>query len=359
MPTAQSKVVFFALLLFALFIGACQPPVAPSAPAAVADTPTPVPAAAPAAPGALVVYSGRNENLVGPLFQQFQESTGIQVDVRYGDTSELAATILEEGQNSPADVYFGQDAGALGALDKAGRFVALPQSILDQVDNRFRAADGMWVGTSGRARVFAYNTVELDETELPVSIWALLEPQWKGKVGWAPTNGSFQSFVTALRVLEGEDRAAEWLAGMVANQTQIFSNNTGIVEAVGRGEILLGLVNHYYLYRFLTEQGESFPARNFYPTAQDAGSIINVAGVGILDTVKNLSAAEKFVAFLLTPEAQEYFATETVEYPLIEGIEINPLLIPLADINTPAIDLNDLADLQGTLELLQETNALE
>jgi len=362
MRTLQSKTILLSLLILALLIGACQPPAAPVAP--VADAPTAAteaPVAEPAAdvPATLVVYSGRNENLVGPLIEQFKTATGIQVDVRYGDTAELAATILEEGQNSPADVYYGQDAGALGALDKAGRFVQLPQSILEQVDSRFQAGDGSWVGASGRARVFVYNTDEVAEADVPNSIWELTDPKWKGKVGWAPTNGSFQAFVTALRVLEGEEKAAEWLTAMVANDTQIFSNNTGIVEATGRGEVQLGLVNHYYLYRFLAEQGEGFPARNHYPTAADAGSIINVAGVGILDTVKNQAAAEQFVNFLLSAEAQQYFANETVEYPLIEGIAINPLLTPLADINTPAIDLSDLSDLQGTLELLQETGALE
>ena len=154
MRIVQSKIILFLLLILALLIGACQPPAAPIAPAASVDTPAPAVTAAPAveAPTALVVYSGRNENLVGPLIEQFKSATGIQVDVRYGDTAELAATILEEGQNSPADVYFGQDAGALGALDKAGRFVPLPQTILDQVDGRFRAEDGAWVGASGRAR---------------------------------------------------------------------------------------------------------------------------------------------------------------------------------------------------------------
>ncbi|MBX3050658.1 MAG: iron ABC transporter substrate-binding protein [Caldilineaceae bacterium] len=354
MRTLQFKLVLVLILLPALLIGACQPPAAPGGSAAAADTPTP-----PEEPATLVVYSGRNENLVGPLIGQFKTATGIQVDVRYGDTAELAATILEEGQNSPADVYFGQDAGALGALDKAGRFVPLPQTILDQVDARFRAADGSWVGASGRARVFVYNTDEVAEADVPNSIWELLDPQWKGKVGWAPTNGSFQAFVTALRVLEGEEKAAEWLTGMVANEAQVFSNNTGIVEATGRGEVQLGLVNHYYLYRFLAEQGDSFPARNHHPSAGDAGSIINVAGVGILDTVKNQAAAEQFVNFLLSAEAQEYFASETVEYPLVAGIEIDQRLTPLADINTPDIDLSDLADLQGTLELLQEAGALK
>ena len=358
MRTVQSKTILFALLILAVFIGACQPPAAPAAPAAVIDTPKST-AEASAAPGALVVYSGRNENLVGPLIEQFKTATGIQVDVRYGDTAELAATILEEGQNSPADLFFGQDAGALGALDKVGRFLPLPASILEQVDSRFRAQDGMWVGVSGRARVFVYNTAEMTEADVPNSIWELTDPKWQGKVGWAPTNGSFQSFVTALRVLEGDAKAAEWLAAMVANETQSYSNNTSILEAVGRGEIGLGLANHYYLYQFIAEQGENFPARNHHPTAGDAGSIINVAGVGILDTVKNQPAAEQFVAFLLSKEAQEFFANETVEYPLIQGIDVNPLLKPLADINTPAIDLGDLADLQGTLEILQESGALE
>ncbi len=364
MRIIQSKVFLFTLISLALLIGACQPPTPPmetneavsaTEPAQVAATEAP----ADQPPASLVIYSGRNENLVGPLIEQFRNTTAIQVEVRYGDTAELAATILEEGQNSPADVYYGQDAGALGALNKADRLLPLPQSILDQVDSRFRAGDGSWIGTSGRARVFVFNTDEVDAADVPDSIWELTDPKWRGKVGWAPTNGSFQSFVTALRVLEGEEKATEWLEAMVANDTQTFSNNTGIVEATGRGEIEVGLVNHYYLYRFLAEQGESFPARNHHPAAGDAGSIINVAGVGILDTAKNLAAAEQFVNFLLSAEAQQYFANETVEYPLIEGIEINPLLTPLADINTPAIDLSDLADLQGTLTLLQETGALE
>ncbi len=295
---------------------------------------------------------------MGPLIQQFQEKTGIQVEVRYGGTAELAATILEEGANSPADVFYGQDAGALGALARSGRLVSLPEDVLNLVEPRFRSREGNWVGTSGRARVFVYNTEELSEDEVPNSIWELTDPKWKGKIGWAPTNGSFQAFVTALRVLEGEERAKEWLEAMIANEAQVYPKNTPIVEATGRGEIVLGLVNHYYLYRFLAED-PNFPARNHHPTAGDAGAMINVAGAGVLDTAKNPDAAVEFVRFLLSPEAQQYFADETNEYPLIEGIEINPMLTPLSEINTPDLDLSDLEDLQGTLELLQEVGALD
>ncbi len=307
----------------------------------------------------LVVYSGRSEALVGPVLDQFAKATGIRVVVRYGDTAQLAATILEEGQRSPADVFFAQDAGALGALAVAGRLVPLPAHVLDPVDPRLRSPEGLWVGVTGRARVIAYNTDLLSKDELPQSIWDLLDPRWKGQIGWAPTNASFQAFVTALRVLEGDARAEQWLRGMLANQPRSYPNNRVIVDAVGRGELLLGLVNHYYLFQFLGQVGESFPARNHH-TVGDAGAIINVAGVGILDSSANKDAALRLVEFLLSEETQQYFTNENAEYPVLVGssVQTNPLLVPLDDINAPNLDLSDLADLEGTLELLQKVGAL-
>jgi iron(III) transport system substrate-binding protein len=225
---------------------------------------------------------------------------------------------------------------------------------------RFRSPDGTWVGTSGRARVLVYNTDELTEADLPASVLDLADPQWQGRVGWAPTNGSFQSFVTALRLLAGEDATRTWLEAMVANGVQAYPNNTAIVQAVAAGEISVGLVNHYYLYRFLAEEGEDFPARNHYFPAGDPGAMINVAGVGILDSAQHPEAALRLVEFLLAAEAQQFFADETVEYPLAgEGFELNPLLKPLDQVQAPDLDLGALSDLQGTLELLQEVGALE
>ena len=308
----------------------------------------------------LTVYSGRNENLVGPLIELFQEQTGIEVQVRYGDTAEMAATILEEGANSPADVFYGQDAGALGALAKEGRFMSLPEDILRGVDPRFRSQDVSWIGTSGRARMLVYNTDQLDEADLPSDIWGLTEEHWRGKVGWAPTNGSFQAFVTALRVLEGEEQARRWLEAMIANDVRSYDNNTAIVSATASGEVAAGLVNHYYLYRFLAEQGEDLPARNYSFPGGGAGAMINVAGVGMLDTSDNQDAGQQFVAFLLSDQAQQYFADETNEYPLAgQDLRINPLLQPLDEISTPDLNLGDLDDLQGTLELLQDSGALD
>jgi iron(III) transport system substrate-binding protein len=306
----------------------------------------------------LTIYSGRSEDLVGPLLEQFEQESGLDVEVRYGETAAMAATILEEGDNSPADVYFGQDAGALGALAQAGRLAPLANDILDQVDPRFRAPNGQWVGTSGRARVVVYNTDTLTEADLPDDIFGFCNPQWNGRLGWAPTNGSFQAFVTALRVIEGQDRAREWLTCIQANKPQIYPNNTSIVTAVGAGEIDAGFVNHYYLFQFLAED-PNFPARNYHLPAGDVGAMVNVAGVGIVNTTDNQAAAESFVNFLLSKNAQEYFNSESNEYPLVnQDIKLNPLLIPLSEIQTPEIDLGDLEDLEGTLELLQELGIL-
>lgn len=307
----------------------------------------------------LVVYSGRTEALIGPALDQFTKETGIRVAVRYGGTSELAAAILEEGRNSPADVFIAQDAGALGALEKAGRLAKLPESLAAKVDERLRSADGRWVAISGRARVVAYNTRLLSEDDLPETLWGFTDPKWRGKIGWPPTNGSFQAFVTALRILEGDKRAEAWLRGILANNPRVYPNNATIVEAISRGEIEIGFVNHYYLYRFLAEQGDAFPVRNYH-TRGDAGAIINVAGVGILEVSKEKEAAQRLVEYLLSNDAQRYFAAETYEYPvaLDADVAVDPRLTPLEAIETPDLDLSDLDDLEGTLEMLQQVGVL-
>lgn len=340
-----------------IFLAACQPGVAPTVNTS-ASTPGTA-AASETTPAKLIVYSGRSENLVGPLIERFEQESGIDVEVRYGETAELAATLLEEGENSPADVFFSQDAGALGALTQAGRLTKLSEEVLDVVEPRFRCSSGEWVGVSGRARVLVYNTDELQESDLPTDVAGLGDPKWRGKVGWAPTNASFQAFVTAMRRLNGEDATRQWLEAMVANDVQVYDGNAPIVEAVGNGEILAGLVNHYYLYRFLAEQGEQFPARNHFFRDGGADALVNVAGVGVLNTARNPDAAFEFVRYLLTDAAQQYFADETVEYPLAStAATLDPRLTPLAELKPPALDLSDLSDLQGTLALLQETGAL-
>ena len=305
----------------------------------------------------VTLYSGRSEELVGPLLDQFTDATGIVVEARYGDTAEMANLILTEGPNSPADVFLAQDAGALGAVGERGLLATLPEEILGAVDERFRSPTGEWVGISGRARVVAYNTENVTEADLPDSIFGFTEPEWSGRIGWAPTNGSFQSFVTALRVLEGEDRAREWLEGIEANEPNVYDGNSAALEAVAAGEVDVAFINHYYLFQRLAEDPET-PVANYFLTDGDPGALVNVAGAGILNTSESDQSARALIEFLLGAEAQAYFATETFEYPLVAGVEADPSLPALAEIGTPEIDLGDLADLEGTLELLQEVGIL-
>ncbi len=293
--------------------------------------------------GPLTVYSGRGEELVGPLLERFQDESGVEVEIRYAGSPELAATLLEEGTNTPADVFYAQDPASLGAVAKAGMLETLPDSILDRVPADFRDAEGQWVGTSGRARVVVYNTENVSEDELPSDIWDLTDSKWRGRIGVAPTNGSFLTFVAAMILTEGEDRTREWLEGIAANQPVTFDGNSPIVAATDAGDVDLGLVNHYYLYRLEAEQGE-VTAANHFLTAGDPGSLIMTAGAGVLATADQPEEAQRLVEFLLSQEAQTYFRDETFEYPLIEGVDPAPRLPALVQIQTPDLDLSDLAD---------------
>jgi iron(III) transport system substrate-binding protein len=309
--------------------------------------------------GDFTLYSGRNETLVGPLVEQYAEETGVSVDTRYGGTGELAATILEEGDDTPASLFFSQDAGALGLLADDGRFAPLPTELLDRVDERFRDPEGRWIGVTGRARVLAYNTESLAAEDLPTSVRDLTDPAWSGRIGWAPENASFQAFITAFRLIDGDEAVRDWLEAMIANGTVNFGDsNSAIVQAIGNGEIDAGLVNHYYVYAVGREVGEDFPVANHFFAEGDPGSLINVAGVGLIEGADDADAALAFADHLLSDDAQEYFATETFEYPLIEGVAPPEGLVPLSEIGHPDIALGDLADLRGSLELLSEVGLI-
>ena len=307
-------------------------------------------------PGELVIYSGRSESLVDPIIQQFKGTTGIDVQVKYAGTGALAATLLEEGDNSPADLFYAQDPGGLAAV--SDMMSILPDDIIQLTPEWARSSDARWVGITGRARVVVYGTDNLTEADLPDDLWGFTDAQWQGRVGWAPTNGSFQAMVTALRVGWGDARTEEWLQAMIDNDVQVYPKNTPQVAAAAAGEIDVGLVNHYYLYRFLAEEGEDFPARNAHLRAGGPGSIVLVSGAAILDSADNPENADKFIRFLLSSVGQQYFAGSTFEYPLVDGVRPSVLLTPLEDINQPEITLPDLSDLAGTQALLQKVGAL-
>lgn len=314
-------------------------------------------AAGGAVDGTITVYSGRSEDLVLPLLEQFTTATGVKVEFRGGDSGELAAQLLTEGDASPADVFFSQDAGALGAVAQQGLFTALPLSTLDVVPEAYRSSQGTWVGTSGRVRVFIVNP-ELAPTP-PTGIDDLLDPQWKGRIGFAPTNASWQSFVTGLRVLRGDDGARDWLTAFAANEPVAFEKNAAVRDAVNAGDVAVGLVNHYYLYeKIATEGDDAVVAVNQYAAAGDPGGLVNVAGVGVLKGSDNTAAALALVEFLLSEQGQTYFAQNTFEYPLRAGIPVADVLPDFDELQPPAIDLSDLESLAETQQLLDEVGLL-
>lgn len=313
------------------------------------------PSAEPVLDGAFTLYSGRSEDLIAPLIEDFAAITGIDVEVRYAESTELAALLLEEGSATPADVFLSQDAGALGAVSNTSAFAPLPADITDSVAAGFTSADGSWVGVTGRARVIVYDAEQISAEEVPTSVHELTDPKWKGQVGIAPTNASFQSFVTAMRVLEGEDAAREWLEAMVANDVQIYAKNGAIRDAVNAGEIQLGLINHYYWYQLSNEVGEeNMRAQLSFPTAGDPGSIVNVTGAGLLADAASDGDALAFIEYLMSTDGQQYFVDNTYEYPLVGGVDAPAGLPPLADLTNAELDLGDLDSLEATTALLAE-----
>lgn len=307
----------------------------------------------------ITLYSGRSKSLVDPIILQFEKETGIEVKVSYANTTQLAAKLLTEGKKSPASLFWAQDAGALGAVSTEKLFEKLPKSILNKVPKTFRHADGYWIATSGRARVLAYSPERVKMEALPESVFDLTQPKWRGKVGWAPLNASFQAFVTAMRAQVGEERAEKWLRDMKANGAKAYPKNTPIIEALAAGEIDLGLPNHYYLFRF-KKRDSKYPVEQTFFKAKDAGNLVNVAGIGLLKSSDNKKTALKFIEFLLSAKAQQYFVSEVFEYPVTEGVIPNANLLPLEDLFkiVPTFDLNEMDDLEGTIKLLRRAGIM-
>lgn len=303
----------------------------------------------------LTIYSGRTSDLIKPLLDQFSEETGVKIDVRYGDSADLALLIDEEGDRSEVDVFISQSPGAVGFLDEQGRLTELDADVLDLVDDDFRAGDGQWVGLSGRVRTLVYNTEQVEESELPESVLELTGDDFAGRVAVAPNNGSFQDFVTAMRIELGDEVAAGWLEGMAANGSPTYSNNVAILEAVARGEVPMGLVNHYYLARALAEDPD-LPAANHFFADGDMGSLLITTATAILQGSDQSEDAARLVEFLLSTEAQRYFSDETFEYPLAGGVDPAESVPPLDEINKTTIDLDGLGGgLARTAALIQDS----
>lgn len=305
----------------------------------------------------LVIYAGRSKRLVKPIIEKFTKQTGINVRVKYAKTAQLALLLQTELKSGKvgADVFWSQDAGALGLLEKADAFSVIPDDLHKLVPAVFQSPSKKWLATSGRARVLAYAPKKIKASKLPKSVFALTKRKWRGKVGWAPTNASFQSFVTAMRVAVGDAKTKKWLIGMKKNKAKSYPKNTAIVKAIAAGEVTLGLPNHYYLLRFKSKDAK-YPVEQTFFKGRDIGNLVNIAGVGVLKASKRQDTALTFVRFLMSEAIQAHVTNTIFEYPMLAKVKPAKYLVPLAELlkKTPEIKLGTLADLKGTLKLLQD-----
>lgn len=304
----------------------------------------------------LTIYSGRSEGFIAPFFAQWESQSGIKLNIRYGDSAELAAQILEEGGNSPADLFLSQDAGSLGAVAEAGLFTQLSDQVASAIPAQYVSANRNWVGVTGRARVFAYAPDRV--TTLPQSVVDLQKSVYKNQLGIAPTNASFQAFVTALIEKKGRDFTKSWLQGLQSNGVKIYPKNSAIVEAIDKGEISIGLVNHYYTWEVSKGLGRAINVRNGFFAAGDLGNLINVSGAGVLASSKKYAAAQDLINFLTSAPTQLKFVTDTHEYSLIAGSSAPEGLPTLDKIGAPTVDLNTLKNIKATQDLLIEVGLL-
>lgn len=319
----------------------------------------------------LVVYSGRSQALVEQLVDDFKAQTGVDIAVRYGNDAELLAVLSEEGDQSPADIYWANTTGAIATASEQGMLKTLPDSLLNKPDS-FTSTSGQWVPVTVRYRVLAYNSNEVDVEDLPASVMELPEmEQFEGRIGWTPTYSSFYDFLTTMRLRKGDEVAKNWLQGMQQLNPKSYSSNTPMVQAIAAGEIDIALTNHYYILRLKFGGAEGYfedhahygqedpnpeaPIKTYHFENGDIGNLALVTGAAELKTSHNSEAAQKFLSFLLSKQAQEYAAQSVHEYPVIQGVELPEYMLDeeKAFKLSPEYDYESLQKLEGTLDMLR------
>jgi iron(III) transport system substrate-binding protein len=316
------------------------------------------PALAPAQ--TLTLYSAQHEQVVDMLTAMFTKETGIKVQVRTGEGPEIASQILQEGADSPADVFFTENSPELILLDENGLLAPTDPGTLAKIPARYSAADGNWLGVLARENVLDFNVSMIAESALPASVLDLAKPEWAGRIAIAPSDADFLPLVSAVIRSQGKPAALAWLNGLKAN-AKIYEDDESVVAAVARGAVAAGVINNYYWARLETELGPQKIASALYHFKHgDIGGLINISGAAVLKSSKNQAAAQKFLAFLVSPQAQVALGRSEVdfEYPLLPGIAPNKLLTPFETLQPPAISVSKLGDDRDAGALLQQAGLI-
>jgi iron(III) transport system substrate-binding protein len=307
----------------------------------------------------LILYNGQHPQLTTALVKAFEKQTGINVSVRTNDGIVLAEQLLQEGKSSPADVFLTENSPELLLLQQKGLLSTLPASTLAQVPAADNSPNGDWVGVAARVSALAWNPSAISVGQLPPSLLDLANPQWKGRIGVAPSDSDFVPLVSAVIATDGADAAKTWLAGLRANAT-IYEDDEAVVSAVNQGSIATGIINSYYWFRLQLEVGASaIHSQIYYFPQQDVGGLENISGAAVLATSKNKTAADKFVAFLVSAQGQQILAAgDDFEYPIRPEVEANSVLPPIDSVNPDVISLVSLGnDLQAS-DLIQQAGLL-
>ena len=318
----------------------------------------PLPTASAPAAGRLTIYSGRAERLIKPVLDDFTAKTGIQLEILSSGTTELLNRLKAEGDRTPADVFITNDAGSLEQARSAGLLRPLNMREVERaIPPQFRAPDNAWVGLSGRFWIIVYNKT-LVKPEALKSLLDLAEPRWKDKIA-IPNSGSeyLQAGVSVIRATHGDAKTKQFLQGLKDNAGgQVYQKSSQIVEAVAKGQVALGIVNHYYVYRHLATQPTA-PIAVFMPDQQEGGmgAIMNVAGIGIVKSTKHLDSAKLLVEFLVAQAGQKLFADLDKEYPLHPEVKADPALVERKSFRAAQVPLTKLAELrEPTLTLIEQ-----
>jgi iron(III) transport system substrate-binding protein len=306
----------------------------------------------------ITVYNAQHEELLEELAPTFTDETGIAVELRNGDDFELANQLVQEGDESPADVFLTENSPAMSLVDSNGLFVPLDAKTLGQIPRQYQPRDGNWTGFAARSTVLVYNTDDVTEDELPDSIMDLADPEWAGRVAYSPTGADFQAIVSAILQLEGEDATRAWVDAL-AQDAEVYDGNNNVLEAVDSGEVDVGIIYHYYWYRDQAESGEnSSNSALYFFGNQDPGAFVSVSGAGVLAASDKQTDAQKFVAFLTSVDGQQALADSyALEYPLNPEVSLGPPVEPFDELDPPRIDMTQLNGPQ-VIEILQDAGLL-
>jgi iron(III) transport system substrate-binding protein len=308
----------------------------------------------------LTLYSGQHAQSVDLLIADFEKETGITVRVHSGEGPEVANQLVEEGADSPADVYFTENSPELMLLEEKGLLAKVAPAALANVPAHYNSPNAYWLAVLARENVLAYNPAMIEENQLPKSLLDLADPAWKGKIAIAPTDADFLPVVGAVLALKGKDATLEWLKGL-KNNAQIFDDDEAVVAAVDAGRVASGIINNYYWDRLEVQQGATATHSKLYHFGHgDPGAVVNVSGAAILKSAPYPTAAQRFVAYLVSERAQQLLAKSKVsfEYPLRPGVRPDPMLKPFNELDPPALDATKLGDDGSVGELLQEAGLL-